>query len=625
MEPEKYQETGQFIEHTSEVTEVEKLEPEHSVKEVQENKAIQSQSSISTAKMLPPLKFKRDTIIVEEINERKKTKVRIGTFRIGADSFLTRDYIFIPSAYMKSPTFNIEALFDMMDVNMPNILFRVFQTPKAKNWNVCLPPSREFLAREQTFLENDSEEEEEDGVSGPLKHYHGVLRENCKRLLLGTGLACKKAGAGFRITESWNPEAREDAVAGWITDDNRANVLALGCADYKDYHPDIWKQLEEGMSFAEEGDAEAVQLLNGAKDVIIDPEPFYNDEIEVTRDPKTKRIKGSFPHPGMTHLLLSDNLELLEKKLAEYVPWGLIMVNGSVAAADYYVQAIQQGLPTILFQYTGYTTDMAVKTYKKAKKLIAAKKHNPHALATRAFPDSMAPGHHLPKWLKPFDANHISDCQKLNILLENWPSKFNEDSVFIVDMFSTTEDELQDRLTQTMGVVFGPQHEVGGHMSESKRLTFAWRTRAKYLFNARKYKLQSDVLSALLVLFTLFSTVSAVVYTFLFYNEHIELDVYNCLPSEGESSASTNSHADQRNDSSFQSHDEVHGTQECCSEAGNGNLPVPNKSGQILLPKAPSTFQRQKEEDSPPSGGSCAAAGGVCERDGQNSGGVDGF
>mmetsp|Transcript_19826 Transcript_19826/g.33346 ORF Transcript_19826/g.33346 Transcript_19826/m.33346 type:complete len:850 (+) Transcript_19826:52-2601(+) len=458
---------------------------------------------------------------MDEVNERKRSKVRMGTFRIGEESFLSRRYVYIPSACLKSPLFNMEEIFEALEVDTPNILFRVFQTPRVKEWNLRLPPSRQYLVREK--IENNNESDDDEGVSsGPLRHYHGVLRENCKRLLLGTGLACKKAGAGFRITESWNPEARDDAVAGWITDDNKANVLALGCACYKDFHPSIWKQLEDGMSYVEESDDTPV--MNGAKDVIIDPEPFLNDEIEVTRDPKTKRIKNSFPHPGMSHLLLSDNLELLEKKLTEHIPWGLIMVNGSVAAADYYVEAIQKGLPTILFQHTGYTTDMAVQAYKKAKKLMAAKKHNPHALAERAFPDDMKVGHHLQKWLKPFDQDHMDACKKLNILLENWPSQFNEDSVFIVDMFSTTEDELQDRLTQTMGVVFGPQHEVGGHMSESKRLTFAWRTRAKYLLNARSFKLKSDILNALLVVFTLLSTVSAVVYTFLFYNEHIDLD-----------------------------------------------------------------------------------------------------
>lgn len=157
------------------------------------------------------------------------------------------------------------------------------------------------------------------------------------------------------------------------------------------------------------------------------------------------------------------------------------MVNGAVDAADYFTDAIQHGLPTILLQHTGYTTDIAVKAYKKAKKLMKLKKYNRHANPELAFDFDNMPDDHHEDWLRPFDENHLSDCEKLNILLENWPSKFEEDSMLIVDMFSTTEDELQDKLTQTMGVVFAPQHEVGGHLSESKRLTFAWRTRAKYV------------------------------------------------------------------------------------------------------------------------------------------------
>ena len=165
----------------------------------------------------------------DELSERKRSKVRMGTYRIGEESFLSRRYVYIPSACLKSPLFNMEEIFEMMDVDTPNILFRVFQTPRAREWNFRLPPSREHLARKTVSRFEEADDDVElNGISAPLRHYHGVLRENCKRLLLGTGLACKKAGAGFRITESWNPEAREDAVAGWITDDDKANVLALG-------------------------------------------------------------------------------------------------------------------------------------------------------------------------------------------------------------------------------------------------------------------------------------------------------------------------------------------------------------------------------------------------------------
>ena len=173
----------------------------------------------------------------DEFNEKKKSKVRVGTYRIGHESFMARDFVYIPSVYLKSPYFNMEEIFQMMNIDMPNILFRVFQTPRARDWNVRLPPTREHLAQQKRKDGLDPIDEKDEGedvdISGPLQHYHGVLRENCKRLLLGTGLACKKAGAGFRITESWNPDARDDAVAGWITDDNKANVLALGMDLYR--------------------------------------------------------------------------------------------------------------------------------------------------------------------------------------------------------------------------------------------------------------------------------------------------------------------------------------------------------------------------------------------------------
>ena len=189
----------------------------------------------------------------------------MGTYRIGDESSLSRRYIFIPSLCLMDPQFSVEDIFEMMDVDMPNMLFQLSQPSGYEDWNVYLPLTREFLAdgdrrsvklallaegkpkpmeeKEESKTTKESNTEVHMGLRNPVKevkeeadktasrqlqHYHGVLRENCKRLLLITGLACKKAGAGFRITESWNPEAREDAVAGWITDDNKANVLALG-------------------------------------------------------------------------------------------------------------------------------------------------------------------------------------------------------------------------------------------------------------------------------------------------------------------------------------------------------------------------------------------------------------
>ena len=97
--------------------------------------------------------------------------------------------------------------------------------------------------------------------------------------------------------------------------------------------------------------------------------------------------------------------------------------------------------------------------------------------------------------------------------------RFNVASVFAVDMFLTSEDEVQDRITQTMAVVFESAYELGGNVSEMKRLTYAWRLRQKFVFNAWLFKLESDVLMMFITLLTMLSTISAVLYTYFGMND----------------------------------------------------------------------------------------------------------
>lgn len=57
-------------------------------------------------------------------------------------------------------------------------------------------------------------------------------------------------------------------------------------------------------------------------------------------------------------------------------------------------------------------------------------------------------GHIEPDWLHPFDTSHTLMAQEMNVLLENWPDRFNQASIFAVDIFATSEDEVQDRITR---------------------------------------------------------------------------------------------------------------------------------------------------------------------------------
>lgn len=146
---------------------------------------------------------------------------------------------------------------------------------------------------------------------------------------------------------------------------------------------------------------------------------------------------------------------------------------------------------------------------------VIARRKLPSAIPERPFPDDMVPGYHHRQWLKPFDSTHVADCNKLNVAVENFPHRFNPSSIFVVDLFHTSGDDLQDKITQTMSVVFSPPHELGGDLAEARRLTIAWRMRLQCVYNAKIFKLRADCLNFFLILFILLSTVAAVWLTYI--------------------------------------------------------------------------------------------------------------
>ena len=66
----------------------------------------------------------------------------------------------------------------------------------------------------------------------------------------------------------------------------------------------------------------------------------------------------------------------------------------------------------------------------------------------------MPPQYCAERYVWRFDEGIIASCQMLNILLDNFPYSFNPLSVLDIDMFTMTEEKLQDSLTKTMSVAF---------------------------------------------------------------------------------------------------------------------------------------------------------------------------
>ena len=222
----------------------------------------------------------------------------------------------------------------------------------------------------------------------------------------------------------------------------------------------------------------------------------------------------SIPLNNLTHVVLTDDYLKFDEILSKTIPAGLILVNGSGYATSKFCRGIQEGQPIFIFKYTGSTSDLAGECLLKVDKLLQQRRHNPGARPELPFPAEY-PGYYThPNFLWPFSAEDIAVCRRLNILIENFPDRYNPASVLQIDMFTTSEERLQDQLTKTMSVVFEGASELGGQSSESRRLTYAWRLRYLMKYNARRYRFISDVLQILIIFFAFTSTVSAVLFNF---------------------------------------------------------------------------------------------------------------
>ena len=111
-------------------------------------------------------------------------------------------------------------------------------------------------------------------------------------------------------------------------------------------------------------------------------------------------------------------------------------------------------------------------------------------------------------------AMHLAKDPETRFLKCNYIDRYNPASVLQIDMFTTSEERLQDQLTKTMSVVFEGVAELGGQSAESRRLTYAWRLRYLLYFNSSRHKRIADILQALIIMFAFLSTASSVLYNY---------------------------------------------------------------------------------------------------------------
>jgi hypothetical protein len=174
----------------------------------------------------------------------------------------------------------------------------------------------------------------------------------------------------------------------------------------------------------------------------------------MNRKPKNEKENGlgrwlrGIPAPNGTHVIISDDLKYLDELLDARVPTGYIIVNGKLLATKTFYDAVQKGRPVFVFKHTGGSSDLICETIKKANNFFQKRRGNPRAKPEKPFKIDLPENYFHDRYVWPFDDAMLESCMDLNIFMDNFPTNYNPLSVLAIDMFSMTEEKLQDQLTK---------------------------------------------------------------------------------------------------------------------------------------------------------------------------------
>jgi len=119
----------------------------------------------------------------DKFGARASHKIQSGYFKISGQR-VTGRYTYVPSNVLLNPNFSFDDVFGALGLAVPNLIFEINGSQDPEDWNLRLPTYKTNLI--------GSKIPESKKLPGPLEHYIGVVKENCKRLLKGTATACEQ-------------------------------------------------------------------------------------------------------------------------------------------------------------------------------------------------------------------------------------------------------------------------------------------------------------------------------------------------------------------------------------------------------------------------------------------------
>jgi len=190
---------------------------------------------------------------------------------------------------------------------------------------------------------------------------------------------------------------KRDCVAEWASESGEVDILLV--AGSKSFYKDFYKEMAQpgksrmynalqAESFEETEELIKNRIKIGTKHWESGERAPKVDEVSVSLVPTTTNtdvlltlhplthttpcqatgnVTEGLPHPSGSHLIISEDLKLLQKKLEDRIPTGYIIINGRKPVTDRFCSAIHDGKPVFIFKHTGDSADLICEALKEAR------------------------------------------------------------------------------------------------------------------------------------------------------------------------------------------------------------------------------------------------------------------
>ena len=260
------------------------------------------------------------------------------------------------------------------------------------------------------------------------EHHQELVRDCFKRLIIGASKACKELKAVYFWDTNWSPD-RNNFLAKCLNDGDK--VPRLGLCETKDLNTDLVNELisianhqlkpfDDKYDPNNEENKKCLLEINST----FWQEASALDKAAQREQPKIikKDDQGGYvetiPDPGVTHLIISEDRALLEKKFDEQIRSAMLLINGGPYLCRQFCNFFHQQRPIFIFKYSGGAADAAAYALEITEGFHIFKTSHLNATKKLVRNDDNRPGFNRDEWfeyLKWLDKPHLRATGELDL------------------------------------------------------------------------------------------------------------------------------------------------------------------------------------------------------------------